>query len=70
MGRNNADFHDGAAKKAANDAYIKSRGQRYAQTLSPDWDSRIGENDKCDTCGGPATKFSWNDGFGDEEHPV
>ena len=61
MGRNNKDL---------NDAYIASRGARYAETLKDGWDSRIGEDDKCSTCGEPATKFSWADGLGCGEHPV
>lgn len=60
----------GRSKKELNDAYIASRGPRYAETLKEGWDSRIGEDDKCDTCGGPATKFSWKNGLGDADHPV
>lgn len=60
----------GRSNKELNDAYIASRGARYAETLKDGWDSRIGENDKCDTCSAPATKFSWKNGLGCGEHPV
>jgi hypothetical protein len=81
MGRNNNDFH--ASRTAASPLLPDKHGRLMSkkdynsrsesQIKNPaGLSSRIDPEAFCDTsdCKNPATKFSWDNGLGCEDHPV